>query len=245
MNFSRENTFILKFILFLLLFLSAFFMLILMTVSVNDKKANFGSVSETVAFQTYKTPVVIIDAGHGGEDGGAVSDDGILEKDINLDIAKKLENLFKLSDISTAMTRTDDRLLYYSGQENRKKFYDINNRIKFAENFDNCILLSIHQNKFPIKKYSGFQVYCSKNNPSSKILGEYLQNCVVRYLQPNNTRKIKIADNIMLLDNLEIASVIAECGFLSNREEAALLCDDNYKNKIAFLIYAATLQYLQ
>lgn len=247
MNFTRENWFIIKFVLFLLAFLFTFFVLITMTDSINGKNETTNSViySETVFKHTEKMPVIIIDAGHGGEDGGAVSDEGILEKDINLDIAKKLEMLFKITDIGTAMTRTDDRLLYGVGQENRKKFYDINNRIKFAEGYEECILISIHQNKFPIKKYSGFQVYCSKNNPESKTLGEYLQNCVIKHLQPQNNRKIKIANDIMLLDNLKIPSVIAECGFLSNREEAELLCNDDYKNKIAFLIYAAVLQYFQ
>ena len=231
MKIYRENLYIIKFILFIY--------------CSEPLVVNPFTASENVFNYNQDLPVVIIDAGHGGEDGGAVSDDGILEKDINLDIAKKIEYLFKMSDIPTAMTRDSDRMLYASGQENRKKHFDIRNRIEFVKSFEQALLISIHQNKFPIKKYSGFQVYCSKNNPDSECLGKNIQDIVIKNLQPQNKRQIKIADNIMILDHLDIPAVIAECGFLSNGEEAALLCDEDYKNKIAFLIYTAVLQFLK
>lgn len=247
MKLSRERAFTAKFILFMFVLILTFCTFILLSNNIFEIDSNkIAVIGGNVTFiEKNDFPIIIIDAGHGGEDGGAVSDSGTLEKNINLDIANKIEYLFKLSNLDVKMTRKDDKMLYLSGQESRKKYNDINNRIKFANSFDNAILISVHQNKFPIKKYSGFQVYCSKNNPESKILGEFMQNTVIENLQPENTRKIKIAENIMLLDNLDIPAVIAECGFLSNNYEAELLEKDEYKNKIAFLIYAAILRYLQ
>ncbi len=188
---------------------------------------------------------IIIDAGHGGEDGGASSSSGILEKDLNLDIAKKLYTLLKTSDYTPVLVRDTDRLMYRGGQENRKKFYDIQNRIEFTEDYRPAIFISVHQNKFPIEKYSGFQMYYSRNNLESKIIAEIIQNNVVANLQPENKRVSKEADNkIKLLDRLQIPAVLAECGFLSNAKEAELLNTVEYRNKISFLLYASILEYL-
>lgn len=192
-----------------------------------------------------KYSCVIIDAGHGGEDGGAVSDLGIKEKDINLDIALKLQDLLSLSSVKTVMIRDTDRLMYEAGQEKSKKYYDISNRISIAEHYNNAILISIHQNKFPIKKYSGFQVYCSPNNKDSEVLAEIMQNNVKMYLQTDNNRNYKVADkNIRLLHQIKIPAIIAECGFLSNDNEAKLLSIEQYRNKIAYLIATSVMQFL-
>ena len=191
------------------------------------------------------TSVVIIDAGHGGEDGGALSADGLCEKDINLDIAKKLCQFMTLSDYKVIMTRDDDRLLYDKGTTGGKKHQDISNRIKIASSYENSIFVSVHQNKFPIRKYSGFQVYFSKNNPESKKLASVIQQNVKSHLQHENKREIKMADkNIRLLDSVQIPAVLAECGFLSNEHEAQLLADPEYRSKIAYLIYISIISYL-
>ena len=187
---------------------------------------------------------IVIDAGHGGEDGGAVSDTGICEKDINIDIAKKLNVFLMLSDHIPVLVRDSDRLMYEPGQENRKKYHDISNRIKIADSYENSLLVSIHQNKFPIKKYSGFQVYYSKNHPDSYKLAQMMQDNVKNYLQHKNNRAVKNADKtIRLLDSVEMPAVLAECGFLSNDSEAELLNNEEYRNKLSYLLSVSVIQF--
>lgn len=253
---SRKNAaFIgcfIKFLLFLCLFLTASALLMLLSARLSYYPCGiadgsyfspFTAVSATI-FPEKKPLYILIDAGHGGEDGGAVSDGGLVEKDVNLRIAKKLETMLFLSDYPVVMLRQDDRLLYEPGQEKRKKYYDITNRIAAAQAYENGVLVSIHQNKFPIKKYSGLQVYYSKHHPHSEQLAKRIQENVRQYLQPDNHRDVKSADHtIRLLDSLSIPAVLAECGFLSNDAEAALLADDAYQNKIAYLLYLSILQY--
>ena len=120
---------------------------------------------------------VVLDAGHGGEDGGAVSASGVFEKDLNLSIAKKLEKLLTSCGISVVMTRTEDVLLYdktvdYHG---RKKALDLAARRKITEETENAIFVSIHMNAFPASQYSGLQVWYSPNNSHSKILAQSVQ----------------------------------------------------------------------
>lgn len=189
--------------------------------------------------------VIIIDAGHGGEDGGAVSDNGVVEKHLNLDIALKLNDMFSLTGYKSVLVRSDDRLMYEAGQEKHKKASDITNRINFAKAFPNSVFISIHQNKFPIKKYSGLQVYYSKNDERSKAFGETIQYNAKALLQNSNNRQAKKADkNIRLLDSLDMPSVLVECGFLSNDEEARLLSTEEYRNKIVHLIFYSVIDYL-
>jgi N-acetylmuramoyl-L-alanine amidase len=201
--------------------------------------------TSTDAFGPNEDFYIIIDAGHGGEDGGALSDSGIVEKDLNLDIALKLEKFLTLSDYNCLLTRNSDRLMYDAGQESHKKASDITNRIKISNAYTNSIFISIHQNKFPIKKYSGLQVYYSKNHENSAVLGNLIQQNTKNLLQQENNRQIKKADkNIRVLDSIKTPAVLVECGFLSNDREAELLNDEGYRNKIAYLIYCSVIQYL-
>lgn len=189
---------------------------------------------------------VVIDAGHGGEDGGAVAANGLIEKDVNLDIARRLNALLLLSDYQPILLRDNDRLLYEAGQETRKKYYDITNRIRYASDYEPSIVVSIHQNKFPIRKYAGFQVYYSPNHTQSAALAEHLQKTVRSRLQPENNRKTKVADeNIRLLERLKMPAVLAECGFLSNEREAELLGTNEYRGKLAYLIFSAILEFAE
>lgn len=209
---------------------------------------NFDSTeTKSIAYTSSQQPdcTVVIDAGHGGEDGGALGISGIPEKDINLSISQKLYDMLKLFGVNTAMTRKDDRLLYESGQENRKKFYDVRNRVDFVNSVENPILISIHQNKFPIEKYFGLQVYFSKNNGDSKVLAETVQQKAREYLISGNNRKAKESGrNIYLLNNLDCPSVLVECGFLSNREEESLLIDEEYQRKVSFVIFSSVIDYI-
>jgi len=168
-------------------------------------------------------PTIVIDPGHGGEDGGAEAY-GVVEKNINLGVALYISDFLELSCYPIVMTRSDDRLLYKNGEENHKKRYDLLNRVEFAESFDNAVFVSVHQNKFEISKYKGLQVYYSPNNDGSMRLAECIQTNSKKYLDDKNKREVKQADfRIKVLDMLKMPAVLVECGFLSNPEEAALL----------------------
>jgi len=188
---------------------------------------------------------IIIDPGHGGEDGGAVGAAGSFEKDINLAVSKYLSDFLSSVDLNVILTRTSDTMLYKDGQQSRKKFYDLHNRVEMCRTNPDALVISIHQNKFPIAKYSGLQVYYSKNHTSSRIFAEIVQGNTKKYLQRDNERKIKEAGkNIFLLDKLECPAVIVECGFLSNPEEEKLLCSSDYQRKLAFVIFSSVMDYI-
>lgn len=202
-------------------------------------------VSALISKSGEALPCVVIDPGHGGMDGGAVSDGGILEKDVNLQISKRLYAFLQTLGISCKMTRSEDISLD-GGVLKQKKLHDLKNRVLFAKNCDGCVFLSIHQNKFPQKKYSGLQVYYSKNDPYSKIFADTIQSAVKENLQKDNERQTKKATTaIYLLDNLHCPAVLAECGFLSNDEEAQKLNDSTYQKQLTLVLSYAVTQFLQ
>lgn len=191
----------------------------------------------------------VIDPGHGGEDSGAIADDMTLEKDLNLEIAKVLYALYELNGTPSKMTREDDRLLYdyykdlddYKGQ---KKVYDLKNRLKIAEEYENPVFIGIHMNKFPQKKYSGLTVYYSKNDPQSRLIASCISDYNKKYIQPQNNREIKSADSsIYILHNIKSPAVLVECGFVSNDTELALLKDKGYREKMAVMLFASSLNF--
>ena len=190
---------------------------------------------------------VIIDAGHGGEDGGTSGANGVLEKELNLDLSKRLDELFRSAGINTVMTRRDDRLLYdpLSDYMGRKKILDMQERLRIAQDVDNAIFVSIHMNSFPEEKYSGLQVYYSKNNVDSERLARSVQGTTAFYLMPKNDRKIKLGKDIYLLDRLEMPAVLIECGFLSNPDECANLSTEKYRNELAFWIFYSIMSEIQ
>lgn len=187
---------------------------------------------------------VVIDPGHGGEDGGAVANN-IIEKDINLSVAKKVFELFELSGFKAILTRSKDTMINLDGTSLReRKVSDMKNRLNVFNSDESNVVLSIHQNKFTDSKYSGAQVFYSQNSQESQRLAQNLRESIITMLQPENTREIKPADkNIYLLYNAKVPSVIVECGFLSNAEEAAKLSDEEYQKQIAFAIYTGFLTY--
>ena len=193
-------------------------------------------------------PLIIIDAGHGGGDGGTQSSSGILEKDINLDISKKLCCIFEMLGYKTLMVREDDLLLSDSDSNTvrQKKVSDIHNRMKKIEENPAGIFLSIHQNYFTQSKYNGTQVFYSPNNAESRIIAQAIQNSVVEHLQNDNERKIKESGTeIYLLYHAKSPAVMVECGFLSNPGEAQLLNDDEYQRKISLAIADGVIDYLK
>ena len=230
------------FLVFIILYTSSLCGLIF----VANKGFKYKSASYSAA-DNKSLPTVIIDAGHGGEDGGAIGVNGSYEKNINLSIAKKLNSLLNACGIKTVMTRTEDILLYdkNSNYEGRKKALDQAARLKISESYDNAIFVSIHMNSFPQEKYKGLQVYYSSNNPSSSKLAEEIQTLTRTYIMNDNQRKTKDSDGkIFLLDKMNIPSVLIECGFLSNHDECVKLNDENYQNELATVICCAICKYL-
>lgn len=187
---------------------------------------------------------VLLDPGHGGADGGASSDTGILEKNINLEISQKLYAVLKTLGIKCEMTRYDDIMLD-GGASSHKKMHDLKNRVLASKQYENCVFVSIHQNKFPQKKYSGTQVYYSKNDPSSQVLAKLIQSSVRENLQPENKREIKKAtSSIYILENIHCPAVLTECGFLSNDDEAVKLTEQSYQKQLACAITAGIVKFL-
>lgn len=192
-------------------------------------------------------PTIVIDAGHGGEDGGASASDGTKEKDINLTISLQLQKLLEASGYHVVMIRTQDVSVGDSnlGTIRERKISDIHNRLKIVEAQGDCVLLSIHQNHFEQSQYYGTQVFYSTKNAVSKDWAENIKSRVVSLLQPDNNRETKPAtSSIYLLWNTKVPAVLVECGFLSNPSEAIKLKDKNYQQQLAFAIYSGTMDYL-
>lgn len=179
---------------------------------------------------------IIIDAGHGGGDPGAIGNSGIYEKEINLNIALKLQNLIEQSGSTVIMTRVEDEMLGGSKQK------DMAIRKKLREENSGDIFISIHLNSFPQESCKGAQTFYA-NNEESKILAEKIQKNMVKYLDEDNSRIAKKLTDVYLLKNVNIPSVIVECGFLSNSKEEKLLSDKEYQSKVAFSIYSGICEY--
>lgn len=187
---------------------------------------------------------VIIDPGHGGRDGGASAASGALEKELNLAVALKLRALLSTLEVNVVMTRETDVMLADENSAHKKRD-DLNARLALARAHENCIFVSIHMNKFPVEKYSGLQVYYSKNNEESRALAEVIQAEAGKYLHGGNSRAVKAADSsIYILHHIKVPAVLVECGFLSNPEEAALLQTEAYQNKLAAVIFAAVAEHI-
>ena len=195
----------------------------------------------------FGVPCIVLDPGHGGEDGGAVGVSGLLEKNVNLRLAGLLSEQLKMAGIPVIMTRADDRMLYDPAADyhGRKKMLDLRARLDIVRDTPDAVLVSIHQNFFGQAQYSGFQVYYSPHASGSQRLAELLQDAAKRWLQPGNNRLVKAADSsIYLLHRCERPAVLVECGFLSNPEECARLADDLYLRELSTVLFAAICEYL-
>lgn len=179
--------------------------------------------------------VILIDPGHGGEDAGA-SANGVSEKDINLNVAKKLRDFAESKGDRAVMTREEDVSIC---EGKFKKAEDLRKRREMAKESGADIFVSIHMNKFPQEKYKGAQVFYSAENEDSRRLGEAIQKALIENMNDGNTRVAKKSDGkVYILNNVEIPSVIVECGFLSNGEEAENLQKEEYQQKLAEAIYS-------
>ncbi len=195
--------------------------------------------------KTFNDQRIIIDAGHGGFDGGAVALDGTAEKDINLLIAKKLEKLLCFYGFNVVMTRdTDQSTEDLSGNIRLKKKSDMRNRLALMNENADAIFVSIHLNKYTTSDVSGAQVFYSPNNGKSEDLARCIQKSISENLQKENNRVVKKANSsTYLLYNAKIPAVIAECGFISNTKELENLKNDDYQTKTALCILNGILDY--
>ncbi len=193
------------------------------------------------------TPTIVIDSGHGGIDGGCSSADGVPEKGINLNIALTLRDMFRLYGFDVEMTRDTDTSIHDDGIEGiaNQKSSDMDNRLEIFNKNKNAICISIHQNQYTDPKYSGGQMFFSDTNKQSKYIAQAIQDKFKEYIQPENEREIKqCGKELFLCYFCENPTVMVECGFLSNPEEAENLKNEEYQNKIAFSIFAAVNEYL-
>ena len=203
----------------------------------------YGSIRVTGSGDAYikETPVVVVDAGHGGTDPGKVGVDGSLEKDINLAVAERLKTYLEQDDVKVIMTRETDTGLY-SETDSRKKMADMKKRCEIIEESGADLVVSIHQNSYHEESVSGGQVFYYRDSSKGKALAKILQDRFV--LGDQNRRLPKANANYYLLLHVKCPIVIVECGFLSNRKEAALLNSGEYQDKLAYTIHMGIMEYL-
>ena len=188
-----------------------------------------------------------MDSPHGGMDGGCSTADGVPEKGINLNIMLCLRDLLEVSGYHVEVTRDKDCSIHDKGIEGiaNQKSSDMDNRLALLNRYDNAGCVSIHQNQFTDPKYSGAQMFFAPTNPESESLAQMMQGQFRSLLQPDNQREVKeCGKELFLCYYCDQPMVMAECGFLSNPEEAKLLCSEEYQHKVAFTIYSALERWL-
>ncbi len=185
-------------------------------------------------------------SGHGGFDGGAVASDGTLEKDINLRIALKLDAACRMLGFKTIMVRETDLSTEDKGETKNKKRSDLNNRLKIMKSKENCIFVSVHQNKYETSQPHGTQVFYAPKVNGSEDLASAVQTAVKNYVQNDNHRAVKAGTSSAFLLRYAVRpAIIVECGFLSNPQELENLKNENYQRRIAFAIATGILNYCE
>jgi len=187
---------------------------------------------------------VILDAGHGGIDPGAICG-SLIEKDLNLKVANKLKDCLSISGVTVVMTRTEDVLLGSGDTVRAHKTADLKERLRILEQTENCIFVSVHMNKFSSSSVHGLQTFYASNNENSSKLAQCIQD-KAKIIDSTNKRDIKPDDkNIYILEKATKPAVLVECGFISNETDAKMLSDEEYQNKLAFAMYLGIMKYIQ
>ena len=181
--------------------------------------------------ETADRPCVVIDAGHGGTDPGKVGVDGSLEKDINLQITRKLQRFLVMADVDVVLTRDGDAGLYDEEAPN-KKVQDMKNRVNIIEEKKPDLTVSIHQNSYHEEYVHGAQVFYYSGSSEGENAAKIMQNALLS-IDEDNTRQAKANDTYYLLKRTDVPTIIVECGFLSNAEDAENLCNEEYQDKVA------------
>ena len=191
-----------------------------------------------------KSKVLIVDAGHGGIDGGATGINGRLEKELNLEISEKVSLFSNLLGYDVIKTRTSDASLGDDATKGKRKMTDLVKRLEIANNNSDAVFLSIHMNKFPQEVCRGLQIWYAPGNEMSVRLADIVKNRVQTELQPDNTRECKKADSsIYLLDRMKNTGILVECGFVSNKAECEALCSTPYQQKLSACLSYALLDF--
>ena len=180
--------------------------------------------------------VIVVDPGHGGEDPGKVGINDVLEKDLNLQIAKKVKKLLEEAGIKIVMTRTNDKV-----PDAKKE--DLNQRVQLINETKPKLALCIHQNSYPDAKIKGAQVFYHTITPEAEDVASIVQE-QLRTVDPTNTRQIKENDTYFMLKNTQVPTIIVECGFLTNPDEAAKLTQEDYQDKLAQAICEGVVKWL-
>lgn len=219
----------------------------LLTVILFIAIAQGGSNAVTAVKQNtpvYRDYRFVIDAGHGGVDGGATSCTGVLESKINLQIALKLNDLMQLLGYETVMIRTTDTSIHTKGDSiAAQKVSDLKERVRIVNETENAVLISIHQNTFSDSRYGGAQVfYSAKGN--SQLLASKMQTAFTETVNPASKRRCKTSKGIYLMEHIETMGVLIECGFLSNPQEESKLRSSDYQNKLCCVIACTVTSYL-
>lgn len=205
----------------------------------------YGS-EETLLYTDATERVVILDAGHGGEDSGTVGVNGVYEKDLNLSVSRALAAMLRSAGVTVIETRTEDKLLYRESENIRgyRKMYDLRNRLAVANATPDALFISLHMNSFSSPQYQGLQVYYA-DTAGSEQLARVIQSGVRAKLQPDNDREVKAAgSHIYLLDRAENTAVLIECGFLSNSEECEKLSSEDYRKQLCFSLFCGIITYM-
>ena len=202
-----------------------------------------GSKTVITSANVIQKQVIILDPGHGGEDGGATANNGTVEKDINLKIAQRVAKFLQLYGFEVIMTRDKDANTCTGDVFIKRE--DMENRLMLMKSYPEGIFVSIHLNKFTTSAARGSQVFYSRDE-KSKLLGDFIQKSITKNLQPENKRVNKQAtSSTYLLYNATVPAVLVECGFLSNEAELLRLCDSEYQQKMGFCIANGILNYFK
>lgn len=180
-----------------------------------------------------------------GEDGGATTEDGVSEADINLKITLKVKSLLEQSGANVILTRSDENGIYDLDKTTlrQKKVSDLKNRVKIGNESKADVFVSIHLNKIPQKQYWGWQTFFKEENEDSKKLAQSLQKGLNESIQKENKRESLKIENVYIIEHIQIPTAIVECGFLSNQEEKELLQTSEYQDKLAWGIYVGIMNY--
>ena len=201
--------------------------------------------NEKSVFSQAPANCIVIDAGHGFPDGGAIGMNGTIESTLNLSISLKVENLLKKKNYKVIMTRRNDNSLSGIGKTiSEKKRNDMSERLEIMNESGADMFVSIHMNKYSDSRYKGAQVIYSSNFSQSETLASFIQNKLCKLSENKSKRShLQAPKSIYLLKNAKLPAVIVECGFLSNFEEERLLLSEKYQNKIAEAIVSGIEDY--
>ena len=219
-------------------------MAILLLVFVYIFSKRMPALGTTADSKEDKQKIIVIDPGHGGIDGGAISVLGDEEQEINLNISLKLRDMLEDKGIAVVMTRETDKGLY-SETDRNKKVADMKARCSIINEINPNLMVSIHQNNYSSEGVKGAQVFYYSHSTEGEKAAVILQNHLRENLDKNNERKAKKNDNYYILINVKCPAVIAECGFLSNYSEAELLKSDEYQEKVARSLCDGICEYLE